>query len=164
MKRYNVPRIVFVNKLDRMGADPWMAIDGARSRLGLNCAAVQVNIGIENGLEGVIDLVKWKAYYFDGDSGEMVREEEIPADLLELATEKKLELLSTLAECGDEKMEEYFLEENVDVPEQELKDCIRAHTLNLNFSPVFMGSAYKNKGVQKMMDGVLDYLPKPTEV
>jgi len=69
MKRYDVPRIIFVNKLDRMGADPWMAIEGARSRLNLNCAAVQINIGVENGLEGVIDLIKWKAYYFDGEKG-----------------------------------------------------------------------------------------------
>jgi elongation factor G len=102
MKRYDVPRIIFVNKLDRMGADPWMAIDGARDRLGLNCAAVQVNIGVENGLEGVVDLVKWKAVYFDGDSGEVVREEDIPDKLKEFATEKKLELISCLAECGDE--------------------------------------------------------------
>lgn len=83
MKRYDVPRIIFVNKLDRMGADPWEAIEGARARLGLNCAAVQVNIGIENGLEGVVDLVRWKAYYYDGASGEEVREEDIPDALLE---------------------------------------------------------------------------------
>ena len=83
MKRYDVPRIIFVNKLDRMGADPWMAIDAARDRLSLNCAAVQLNIGIENGLEGVVDLIKWKACYFDGDNGEVVREEDIPEDLLE---------------------------------------------------------------------------------
>ena len=83
MKRYNVPRIIFINKLDRMGADPWFAVEGARERLGLNCAAVQVNIGIENGFQGVVDLVKWKACYFDGENGEKVREEEIPKDLLE---------------------------------------------------------------------------------
>ena len=102
MKRYNVPRIIFINKLDRMGADPWMAINAARDRLGLNAAAVQVNIGIENGLEGVVDLVKWKACYFDGDNGEIIREEEIPAELLEISKEKKLDLLSCLAEAGDE--------------------------------------------------------------
>jgi elongation factor G len=164
MKRYDVPRIIFVNKLDRMGADPWEAIEGARARLGLNCAAVQVNIGVENGLEGVVDLVNWKAYYFDGPSGEHVREEEIPAALLEQATDKKLELLSCLAECGEEQMEEYFLEENIDIPAEELKQCIRKNTIGLKFCPVFMGSAYKNKGVQAMMDGILDYLPKPTEV
>ena len=83
MKRYNVPRIIFVNKLDRMGADPKMAITGARERLGLNAAAVQVNIGIENGLEGVVDLINMKAYYFDGDNGEIVREDEIPERMLE---------------------------------------------------------------------------------
>lgn len=164
MKRYDVPRIIFVNKLDRLGADPWASIEGARQRLGLNAAAVQVNIGIENGLEGVVDLVKWKAYYFDGPKGEIVREEEIPADLLELAKEKKLELLSCLAECGEEAMEEYYLEEQIEVPEEELKACIRKNTINLQFCPVFMGSAYKNKGVQKMMDGIVDYLPRPTEV
>ena len=82
---------------------------------------MQVNIGIENGLEGVVDLVNWKAYYYDGPSGEVVREEEIPADLIEFATEKKLELISCLAECGEEQMEEYFLEENIDIPADELR-------------------------------------------
>lgn len=164
MKRYDVPRIIFVNKLDRLGADPWAAVEGARQRLGLNAAAVQVNIGIENGLEGVIDLVKMKACYFDGDNGEIVREEEIPADLVEIAKEKKLELISCLAECGEETMEEYFLDEQVDIPEEELKECIRKNTINLKFCPVFLGSAYKNKGVQKMLDGVIDYLPNPKQV
>jgi len=84
--------------------------------------------------------------------------------LLELAKEKKLELLGCLADCADEQMEEYFLEETIDVPVDELKACIRKHTIALNFCPVFLGSAYKNKGVQKMMDGIIDYLPKPTEV
>lgn len=106
-----------------------------------------MNIGIENGLEGVVDLVKWKAYYFDGDNGEHVREEEIPEALIGEATEKKLELLSCLAECGEEDMEEFFLDENIDVPEDRLKEVIRRNTLNLSFSPVFLGSAYKNKGV-----------------
>ena len=83
MKRYDVPRLVFVNKLDRMGADPWNAIEEVRSRLGLCAAAVQVNIGLENGLEGVVDLVTMKAIYFDGDSGEHIRQEEIPENLPE---------------------------------------------------------------------------------
>jgi len=127
----------------------------------LNAAAVQVNIGIENGLEGVVDLVNWKAYYFDGDNGEHVREEEIPESMLEVCKEKKLELISSLAECGEEAMEEYFLDENIDIPIDELKACIRKNTIELNFCPVFLGSAYKNKGVQKMLDGVIDYLPNP---
>ena len=147
MKRYNVPRLIFINKLDRLGADPQMAINGARDRLGLNAAAVQVNIGIENGLQGVVDLVRWKAAYFDGEKGEVVREEEVPADMIDKCKAKKLELISCLAECGEEKMEEYFLEENWDVPEAELKECIRRNTISCKFAPVYMGSAYKNKGV-----------------
>ena len=95
----------------------------------------------------MIDLVKWKACYFDGDNGETIRETEIPADMLDLAKEKKLELLSCLAECGEEAMEEYFLDENIDVPEAELKEVIRRLTIELKFCPVFLGSAYKNKGV-----------------
>ena len=97
-------------------------------------------------MDGVVDLIKMKACYFDGESGETVRYEEIPDNLKDFAIEKKLELLSVLADF-EESMEEYFLEEKWDVPEQELKDCIRKHTINLNFSPVFMGSAFKNKGV-----------------
>ena len=124
MKRYDVPRLIFINKLDRMGADPWNAIAQVRDRLGLTCAAVQVNIGIENGLEGCVDLVNMKALYFDGGSGEMVREAEIPEGMLDFCIEKKLELIGTLAE-NDEQMEEYYMEENHEVPVEELKTCIR---------------------------------------
>ena len=163
MKRYDVPRLVFVNKLDRMGADPWIAIDQVRDRLGLCAAALQVNIGIENGLEGVVDLVNMEALYFDGDSGEVVRKDEIPENLRDLCLEKKLELIGTLAEL-DEKMEEYYMDENADVPVDELKACIRKQTIELNFCPVFLGSAFKNKGVQPLLNGVIDYLPNPKEV
>lgn len=163
MKRYNVPRLVFINKLDRMGADPWACVAGVRDRLSLNAAAVQVNIGVENGLSGIVNLITMKANYFDGASGEVIREEEIPADLMALCLDKKRELITQLAEL-DENMEEYFLEENFDVPVAELKAAIRKHTIALTFAPVFMGSAFKNKGVQLLLDGVLDYLPTPTEV
>lgn len=163
MKRYDVPRLIFINKLDRMGADPWKGISEARSRLSLNAAAVQVNIGVENGLNGIVDLVKMKAFYFDGPSGEVIREEEIPDDLLEFCKEKKLDLIGALAE-NNENMEEYFLEENLEVPIDEIKAVIREQTVALQFAPVFMGSAFKNKGVQLLLDGVVDYLPTPTEV
>ena len=163
MKRYDVPRLVFINKLDRMGADPWTALEQVRERLGLCAAAVQVNIGIENGLEGVVDLINWQAIYFDGDSGELIRTGEVPEGILDLCIEKKLELIGTLAEV-DESMEEYYMEERHDVPVDELKATIRKHTINLNFCPVFLGSAFKNKGVQPLLDGVLDYLPNPKEV
>lgn len=108
-----------------MGADPWTAVSGVRDRLGLNAAALQVNIGVENGLEGICNLINMKAYWFDGPSGEVIREGEIPASLLGLCKEKKLELIGCLAE-GDEKMEEYFLLENLDVPEDEIKKSIRS--------------------------------------
>lgn len=122
-----------------------------------------MNIGIENGLEGIVDLVKMKAYWFDGENGEKVREGDVPKNLIEKCKEKKLELISQLAEL-DEKMEEYFLEENIDVPIDLLKECIRKHTIELNFAPVFMGSAFKNKGVQLLLNAVVDYLPTPYEV
>lgn len=89
MKRYNVPRIIFINKLDRAGANPWNCIEGVRERLGLNCAAVQVNIGVENGLQGVIDLLRMKAIYFEGEKGETPTERDIPKEMLELVNEKK---------------------------------------------------------------------------
>jgi len=117
-----------------------------RDRLGLTAAAVQVNIGVENGLEGMVDLVNMKALYFDGDSGEVRREEEIPEGILAFCIEKKLELIGTLAEL-DESMEEYYMEENHEIPVDVLKACIRKHTLTLDFCPVFLGSAFKNKGV-----------------
>lgn len=163
MKRYSVPRVIFINKLDRAGADPWFCIEGLRDRLGLNCAAVQVNIGIENGLLGMVDLIKNKALYFDGDKGETVVEKEVPEDLVEMCKEKKLELLAALAE-HDPTIEEYYLNEDVNVPIDVIKKSIRQLTIEQKFCPVFMGSAYKNKGVQPLLDGVLDYLPNPTEI
>jgi elongation factor G len=114
MKRYNVPRLVFINKLDRMGADPWACVEAVRGRLGVNAAAVQVNIGVENGLEGVVNLVDMKAYYFEGDSGQHIIQKEIPENLLEFCKEKKLELIGQLAEF-DETLEENYLEENIDI-------------------------------------------------
>ena len=124
MKRYRVPRVIFINKLDRAGADPWSCIVSVRERLGLNCSAVQVNIGIENGLQGVIDLIKMKAYYFEGNSGEQIVEKEVPADMVEFCRQKKLELLGYLCE-NDPELEEYFLNEDINVPEELLKGSIR---------------------------------------
>jgi elongation factor G len=124
MKRYGVPRLVFINKLDRAGADPWAAISAIKERLSLNAAAVQINIGIENGLQGVVDLIKMKAVYFEGDKGTEIVEKEIPKDLLELAKEKKLELLGALAEV-DPEIEEYYLNEDINIPVDVIKKSIR---------------------------------------
>lgn len=138
--------MVFINKLDRLGAEPWKAIEGVKDRLDLNAAAIQVNIGLENGLDGVVDLVEMKAIYFDGSEGQIVRKEEIPAGLMPIVKEKKLELIAALAE-NDPKMEEFFLEENIDIPPADLKKIIREQTIARTFCPVLMGSAFKNKGV-----------------
>ncbi len=114
-------------------------------------------------MQGVVDLIKWKALYFEGESGETIVEKEIPQDLLEISKEKKLELLGTLAD-HDQTIEEYYLNEDINIPIDVLKKAIRKCTIEQKFSPVFMGSAYKNKGVQPLLDGVLEYLPSPDEV
>ena len=161
MKRYNVPRIIFINKLDRMGANPWTAIEGARKRLSLNCAAVQAPIGLDQSLKGLIDLLKMKAFYFEGKNGEIIKEENIPEGLLAEAKAKRQELIECLANV-DAEIEDMYLSEK-ELTEDDLKAAIRRQTLALKFCPVFMGSAYKNKGVQLALDGVTDYLPSPKE-
>lgn len=162
MKRYNVPRLAFINKLDRAGANPTRVITAMREKLFLNAAAIQVPIGLEDQHKGVIDLVKMKAFYFDGENGEDIREEEIPAELKAQADEKRNEFISKLADVDDAVGEKFLMEEPMD--EAFLKAGIRRATISLKFVPVFMGSAYKNKGVQILLDGVGDYLPNPTEV
>lgn len=162
MKRYGVPRIAFVNKLDRMGADPWKVIEAIRTKLELNAAAVQVPIHLEERIEGVVDLIGMKALRNVGDQGETIDiSDDIPEDVLELAKEKRLELIEKLADV-DEEVEELFIMEE-EPSEEILRKAIRRCTIAHKFVPVFMGSAYKNKGVQPMLDGVADYLPNPTE-
>lgn len=111
-----------------------------------------------------MDLIQWDACYFDGDNGEIIRREPIPQDLLDLCIEKRLELIGSLSE-HDDRLEEFYLEEDWEgVPTDLLKTVIREHTINNNFCPVYMGSAFKNKGVQLLLDGVNDFLPNPTDV
>ncbi len=162
MKRYNVPRLAFINKLDRAGANPFRVITAIREKLFLNAAPVEVPIGLEDQHQGVVDLVRMKAIYFDGDNGENIREEAIPAELQGLADEKRMEMISKLADVDDAIAEKFLMEEAIS--EEELKAGIRRATIALKFVPVFMGSAYKNKGVQVLLDGVASYLPNPTEV
>ena len=162
MKRYNVPRVIFINKLDRMGANPWTAIQAARDRLNLNCAALQIPIGSDTVFQGIIDLIEDKAYFFKGDSGQEMEVAAIPEKLLDLVREKKAELIQHLAEV-DSEIEELFLEEKQPTSEQ-LHAAIRRQTILCKFCPVFMGSAYKNKGVQNCLDGILKYMPAPNEI
>lgn len=163
MKRYNVPRISFVNKMDRAGANPFKAVDQITHKLRLPAAAVQVPIGVEDGFKGVVDLIRMKAIYSEGVKGETVREsDEIPSDVRPLADEKRAKLIETLADVDDE-IAEIFLDERTPSTEQ-IKAAIRRATISLKFTPVFMGSALADKSVQPMLDGVCDYLPNPSEV
>jgi elongation factor G len=162
MRRYNVPRISFVNKMDRMGANPFKAVDQINSKLKMPAAAVQVPIGAEDEFEGVVDLITMKAIYNVGESGEELSVREIPERLVDVVAERKAMLVETLADVDDE-IAELFLDEKEPTPDQ-LKAAIRRATISLKFTPVFMGSALANKSVQPMLDGVVDYLPNPSEV
>lgn len=163
MKRYNVPRISFVNKMDRAGANPFKAVDQITHKLRLPAAAVQVPIGVEDGFKGVVDLIRMKAVYSEGFKGETVREsDEIPSEVRSLADEKRAKLIETLADVDDD-IAEIFLDERTPSAQQ-IKAAIRRATISLKFTPVFMGSALSDKSVQPMLDGVCDYLPNPSEV
>ncbi|KAK5076275.1 Elongation factor G, mitochondrial [Lithohypha guttulata] len=163
MRRYNVPRITFINKMDRMGANPFKAVDQINSKLKLHAAAVQYPIGSEDNFRGLVDLITMETIYAEGESGEIItRTKEIPADIKDLAVERRTRLIETLADVDDE-MAEIFLDERDPTPE-ELKAAVRRATLSLKFTPVFIGSALANKFVQPMLDGVCDYLPNPSEV
>ncbi len=161
MKRYNVPRIAFVNKCDRTGANPFKVRDQLETKLGHNAIMMQIPIGLEDKHEGVVDLVTMKAYYFEGEDGTELVEREIPSELQELAEERREIMLDAVSMFSEELMEA-MLEEQV--TEELIYDAIRMGTLSLELTPVFLGSAYKNKGIQPLLNAVLKYLPNPTEV
>jgi elongation factor G len=161
MKRYNVPRIAFVNKCDRQGANPFRVCDQLREKLGHNSIMVQVPIGLEEEHVGVCDLVTMKAWYFEGENGETIREEEIPAELLE-ECESRREILLDAVSMFDDDLMEAMLEETV-TPEL-MDKAIRTATISREITPVLCGSAYKNKGVQALLDCVNKWLPAPTDV
>lgn len=162
MKRYNVPRIAFVNKCDRTGANPYRVKDQLCDKLGLNAVLMQIPIGLEDKLNGVVDLIDMKAIYFDaGEDGLQERYDEIPAELLEEAQSKREEMLDSISLVDDELMEA-MLEEAVTT--DLIRAAVRRATIALELCPVFMGSAYKNKGIPPLLDAVKDYLPNPTEV
>jgi len=161
LKRYHVPRIAFVNKCDRTGANPLRVRLQLREKLALNAYMMQLPIGLEDKLEGVVDLVTMKALYFEGDNGTEIREAEIPSNMLEEAKKYREELVDAASMFSDE-LAEAFLEGKE--TEAMIRSAIRIGTLKEQFVPVFCGSAYKNKGIQPLLDAVTYYLPNPTEV
>jgi len=161
MRRYGVPRLAFVNKLDRQGANPVKVRNQLRDKLRLNAQMVQLPIGLEDQLKGCVDLVEMKAIYFEGENGETIRIDEIPADMAADAASYREELLDAVSMFDDDLMEQ-MLEEDVKL--ETLKGAIRKATIANQLVPVFCGSAYKNKGVQALLDGVNAYLPAPDEV
>jgi elongation factor G len=165
MERYKVPRIAFINKLDRSGADPWRVIETLKRKLGIKCLVLQIPIGTEAIHYGVIDIITREAIYFEGENGEnVVRTAEIPPNQIELLEEKRKELLESLIDFDDEFGMMYLETEDpntIDV--KSIKDAVRRVTQSRKATPVVMGSAFKNKGVQPLLDAVLDYLPSPIE-
>jgi len=163
MRRYSVPRLSFINKMDRAGANPVRVIEQIRTKLRMPAAAMQVPIGAEDDFAGLVDIVRWKAVYNEGTKGNVVREtDEIPAEVLELAKQKRQELIEQLSDVDDE-MAEIFIEDREPTLE-ELVAAVRRATVACRFSPVFLGPAIKNKGVQALLDGMCAYLPNPMEV
>uniref|UniRef100_A0A6P7FSD4 Elongation factor G, mitochondrial n=1 Tax=Diabrotica virgifera virgifera TaxID=50390 RepID=A0A6P7FSD4_DIAVI len=162
MKRYNVPCLAFINKLDRLGANPNRVLSQIRSKMNHHAAFVQLPIGVESNCKGIIDLIGQKSIYFDGSFGDQLRYDEIPKEMRTESDERRHELIEHLSNC-DEHFGEMYIEEK-SITEADIKAAIRRSCLKRAFTPVFVGTALKNKGVQPLLDGVLDYLPNPGEV
>jgi elongation factor G len=160
--KYRVPRIAFINKMDRTGASFFDVVEKIHERLGSNAVAVQIPIGEEESFQGMIDLVRMKAVYYLDDSGSNFNESDIPEDLRVSAEEWREKLVEAAAEADDELMAQY-LEEGT-LSEEQIRSGLRKRTLAIEIVPVFCGSAFKNKGVQPLLDGVVDYLPAPTDL
>lgn len=161
--KYQVPRMVFVNKMDRAGADFLRVVEQIKERLGANPVAMQLNIGAEDGFEGVIDLIRKKAIYWNADDmGATYEERDIPAELQAKAEELREQMIESAAEANEELMEKYL--EEGELSAEEIKAGIRQQTLANEIVPCFCGSAFKNKGVQAMLDAIVEYMPSPTDV
>lgn len=162
MKRYNVPCIAFINKVDRMSADPYRVIKQIREKVGYNAAFMNIPIGLEGNHKGIVDLITQQAVYFDGQNGEILKYDSIPNDMVAESKEKRQELVEAISNV-DDQLGEMFLEEKTPTNEQ-LMVAIRQACINRKFVPVYTGTALKNKGTQPLLDGVINFLPNPSEV
>lgn len=160
--KYGVPRICFINKMDATGADYFMSVDTIRERLRANAVPIEIPIGAEDKFEGVVDLITMKANIYKNELGTEFTIEDIPSDLVEVAEKYRAELLENIAEHDEELMEKYL--EGEELTEEEIKRAIRTATIANAMNPVLCGSAYKNKGVQPLLDAIVDYMPAPTDV
>jgi len=161
MQRYHVPRIAFINKMDRTGADPRKVTGQLREKLGCDAVMMQIPIGAEASFEGVVDLITEEAIYFDGTDGQDVRREAIPKEMADEAQQARQEMLEALSMYSDELMELLLSEE--EVPVEMIHTVIKSAVCQLEFTPVFLGTAFRNKGVQPLMDAIVEYLPSPLE-
>ncbi|MDV2582674.1 elongation factor G [Alkalibacillus haloalkaliphilus] len=159
---YGVPRVVFINKMDKMGADYLYSVGTLEDRLGANAHPIQLPIGAEDDFKGIIDLVEMKAYFYGDDLGNKITIEEIPDEYQDQAEEYRTRLVEAIAELDEDLMEKYL--EGEEFTNDELKKAIRRATCDVEFYPVLVGSAFKNKGVQLLLDAVIDYLPSPLDV
>ena len=160
--RYGVPRLAYVNKMDILGADFLNVVSMIKDRLGHNAVPVQLPIGFESTFKGLVDLFEMKAYHFEGDNGDDIKVVDIPADMLAQCEEYRINLLESICETDESLMEKYL--EGEEIPVSDLKKALRTACIANSIIPVFCGSAYKKKGVQKLLDGVIDYLPAPTDI
>lgn len=160
--KYNVPRLCFINKIDKEGADFFFSLSSIWNRLNPNAVAVQIPIGVRGDFKGVVDLMKMKALYFEGDMGEIVREDEIPADLADQAKEYREKMIERISETDDTLTEKFLGGEEIST--EELKYALRNAVINVKLFPVYCGTALRNKGVQPVLDGVVDYLPSPIDI
>ncbi len=160
--RYNVPRIVFVNKMDRTGANFYKVYNQIRDRLRANAVPIQIPIGAEDNLKGIVDLVRMRAYIYTNDLGTDIQETEIPDDVKDLAEEYRLKLIESVAETDDALTEKYL--EGEELTEEEIRTALRKGTISGTIVPMLCGSAFKNKGVQLLLDAVIDYLPAPIDI
>ena len=161
MRRYHVPRLAFINKMDRTGANPQKVVEQLRAKLNCDAVLIQLPIGREQNFEGIVDLITQKAYFFDGSNGEKIREEPIPADMVDEAHTARQHLLESLSMYSDELMEMLLGEQ--EVPFDLIYDVMRSAVGQLEFTPVLIGSAYRNKGVQPLLDAVVRLLPSPLD-